>query len=53
VHRPLAEVMVNPIDRRFVEISEKNPIQVLRGFQIVTERLLDDDPGVLHAVAVR
>src|SRR5208337_1107357 len=53
VHRALPQVMIDPENRGFVELSEKNLIQMSRRFQIVTERLFDDDTGIGRAAAMR
>src|SRR5213083_1328277 len=48
VHRPLPEVVVDPEDRRLVESSEQNPVELPRGSDVVAERLLDDDAAALR-----
>src|ERR1700735_4271933 len=49
VYRPLTQIMVDPENLAFIEMFEKNFIEVLRGCQIMTEGLLDNDPGARHA----
>jgi hypothetical protein len=41
--------MVDPENIGFIEMLEKNFIEVLRGCQIMSERLLDNDSGTGHA----
>ena len=43
MHRPLAEVMVDPEDRPLVEGAEQDLVELLRGVEVAAERLLDDD----------
>ena len=49
VYRALTQIMVDPENLGFIEMFEKNSIEVLRGCQIMTERLLDNDAGARHA----
>src|SRR5208282_1762317 len=53
VYRTLPQVMINSENRGFIELPEKDLIQMSRGLQIVTERLLNDDAGVGRAAAMR
>src|ERR1700730_9077054 len=52
MHRPLAEIVADPENRRLVELSEKNLVEMLRGLRVVTERLLDDDPSIRRTAAI-
>jgi hypothetical protein len=49
VHRPLAEIVVDPENRRLVEGSEQDPVELPRGSDVVAERLLDDDASAVRA----
>jgi hypothetical protein len=44
--------MIDPKDVLFVESAEQNPIELLRGEQIVTERFFDDHAGTVSAACV-
>src|SRR5262249_7073711 len=43
VHRPLAQVMVDPKDSLLVEAAEQRAVQLLRRREVTAEGLLDDD----------
>ena len=43
VHRPLAEVMVDPKDRLLVKAAEQRAVERLRRREVTAEGLLDDD----------
>ena len=45
LHRLLAEVVVDPEDRARVEDAGEDAVELLRGLEVVAERLLDDDPA--------
>src|SRR5437870_4645911 len=45
IHGPLAQIVVDPEDCSFIELSEKKLIEILRRWQVVAERLLDNDPS--------
>src|SRR5579872_4614222 len=49
VDRPLAQVMIDAKDGPLLEGAEQNRIQGSRGFQIGSERLLNDDSRFLGA----
>src|SRR2546425_8771361 len=49
VYRPLAEVVVDPEDRCLIEGAEQDPVELLRGGDVVAERFLDDDAGAVRA----
>src|SRR5208337_910139 len=53
VHRALPQVMIDAENRAFIELAEKNLIQMSRRLQVVTERLLDNDTGIGRAAAMR
>ncbi len=53
VHRPLAQVVVDAKDVRFVEVAVENPVQLLRRSEIVAERLFDDDARARGASSLR
>src|ERR1700681_3426676 len=44
IHRPLPQIVVDSENCAFVEPSEKDSIEMLRRWQVMPERLLDDDP---------
>src|SRR5258705_6737241 len=46
LHRLLAEIMIDAKDRRLVEDGVDDLVEALRGGQVATERLLDDDARV-------
>src|SRR5262249_46175762 len=48
-HGTLAEVVIDPKDRGFVEGSEQDAIELPRGGGVVAERLLDDDAGAARS----
>ena len=50
LHRPLAEIVVDPEDRLFVEVAQQDRVQLPRRREVPAERLLDDDPGAHVAV---
>jgi hypothetical protein len=49
LNRFLAEVMVDPEDRRLGEELEKRSIELLRRDEITAKRFFNDQPGVLCA----
>jgi len=53
LHRPLPQVMVDSENCAFIEMPQKNLIEISCRFQVVTEGLLDDDPSLCGAAAVR
>jgi hypothetical protein len=48
----LAEVVVDAKDRRLVETSEQDPVELPRRGEIVAERLLDDDAGAVPTAGI-
>ena len=44
LNRLFAEVVVNPVNLRFVKSGQYRAIQLSRGFQVPAKRLFDDDP---------
>jgi len=52
VHRPLAQVVVDPEDIFFFEIPEQYLVEMPCRGEVVAEGLLDDHPRVRHAAAV-
>src|SRR5450631_1169832 len=52
LHRLLAEVVIDPEDRRFVESGVQRPVERPRRRQIAAERLLDHQPGPLGGAAI-
>ncbi len=44
LHRLLAEVVIDPVDLRLVEIPVREHVHLLRRREIVSERLFDDEP---------
>jgi len=53
IHRPLAQIVVDPEDCSFIELSEKDFIEMLCRWQIVPERLLDNNPSSGRAAPMR
>src|ERR1700734_4325468 len=51
LHGPLAQVMVDAENCRFIEVPQKNLIEMPRRFQVVPEGLLYDDPALGSAAA--
>ena len=51
LHGLLAEVMVDPEDLRLVEDPADDPAQLAGARQVVPDRLLEHDPGVLRRPA--
>ena len=45
----LSEVMVDAKDGGFVELAQQDRVEMFRGFQIVAERLFNDDASVVRA----
>ena len=52
VHRPLAQIVVDPEDVLFLEIPEYHLIEMPRRSQVMAEGFLDDHPRVRHAAAM-
>src|SRR5271165_4397340 len=52
LYRSFAQVMVDPENRRLIELAENNFIQMSCGLQVMAEGLLDDDPGIRCAAAI-
>src|SRR5258708_19687491 len=52
IHRPLAQIVVDPEDCTFIELSEKDFIELLRRCQVMPERLLAIDPTSHRAPTV-
>ena len=53
IHRSLAQIVVDPEDCSFIELAEKHFIEMLRRWQVVPERLLDNDPSSGRAPPMR
>ena len=52
IHRLLAQIVVDPEDSCFIELSQNDFIEVLRRRQVMPERLLNNDPGPGRAAAM-
>src|SRR5258708_7367407 len=52
IHRPLAQIVVDPENCTFIELSEKDSIEVLRRSQVMPERFFDDNPSPCRAAAM-
>src|SRR5208282_2597085 len=52
LYRSFAQVMVDPENRRLIELAENNFIQMSCGLQVMAEGLLDDDPSIGCAAAI-